>query len=95
MPRLKAVLLAIIFPFIMGGLLGSIIHTNTLDSLLKNPGGFTAVLGITSGATILIWAGGYYQAVKKGRSFGMHKITWSLIIIGGHILGFVLGYIFM
>ena len=95
MLRLKAILLAIVFPFIMGGLLGSIIQTNSIEKLSQNPSGFVAVLAITSGATILIWAGGFYQALKKGHSFGMRKNIWTTVVIGGHLLGFVLGYIFM
>lgn len=94
-PRLKVIFLAIMFPFIMGGLLGSILHTTPIEELIKNTGGFAAVLGITTGATILIWLGGFYQANKSGSSFGMKVRTWSVVVIGGHILGIGLGYIYM
>jgi len=90
-PRLRIILITVLFPFIMGWLLGSGIKNTELEKLLENPEGTALFLGISTGATLLIWGAGLYQAKTKGRAFGMKKTTWSFIILGGHLAGIIFG----
>lgn len=60
---------------------------------MSNPAGLLLLLGITTVATLLIWFGGYYQANKSGLAFGMKAKTWTIVVLGGHIVGVVSGFI--